>query len=735
MSESKIIGKPIDRVDGRLKVTGTATYSAEWPLENIAYGVLIQSTIPTGTIKAIDSRAAMKLPGAIAVFSFDNQPMVLAGGKGKEGEHLFLMQDNVVRYAGQNIALVVGESLETARYAASLVKITYESQPFSTAFHDNVARAKEARGHEKADRGDIAAGIADSSVQVSATYSTPTQSHNPLEPFATTAHWNGDSLTLYESTQSIFPTQSFVAEHLGMPPDKVRVICKYTGGGFGSKLSVWSHAMLAAMAARKLDRPVKVVLDRHQMYGPVGFRPATIQRIVLAAKKDGELTAIKHESINETSRFKEFVEGCCAVSRIMYRCPNVQTSQLLVATDIGQPTWMRAPGHTPGSFALECAMDELAYALKMDPIELRLRNFADRNYESDRPWSSNSLRECYRQGAERFGWSNRQQEPGRQKDGRILIGWGMACAQHSVWRNAASVRIVLSSDGEALVQSGSQDIGTGTYTIMTQIAAERLTLPCERVRFELGDSNLPDSPMSGGSTTAGSLGNAVALAADGVIAKLVDLASNDPASPLHGANKSDVLAENGMLYLKNRPQSKERFADIVERTGKNSLEVKLAAKPGDEQSNYSMSTFGAQFAEVRVDPDLYTVRVSRFVGAYGAGRILNPKTARSQMLGGITFGIGMALMEQTYVDDRLGRIINADLAEYHIPVHGDCGSIEPFFVDEIDPHVNVLGAKGIGELGTTGASAAIANAVFHATGLRVRDLPITIDKLLIAKGS
>jgi len=730
--KTAVVGKPLDRVDGLAKVTGTARYAAEYAIENVAYGVVIESSIPRGKIKQVDSSAAEKLPGVIAIFSYANKPMVVPDSGAKDAEHLFLLQDNTVRYSGQIIGLIVADSLEAAKHAASLVVVAYDKKPFDTNFSTSLSRKQVPKSDKDYQRGNVSTALSKAAVKLINTYTTPMETHNPMEPFATIAEWKGDSLTLYDSTQAVFGTRSTVAKILGMPPDKVRVVSHFVGGGFGCKLSVWPHVVLAAMSARKLGRPVKVVLDRHQMYGPVGFRPATTQEVSLGADKDGKLLAIRHDAISETCGFYEFLEKAADPSKMAYACPNVQTSHRMVELDIGQPTWMRAPGHATGSFALECALDELAHALKIDPIELRMRNYADTDPESGLPWSSNSLRQCYEVGADRFGWHKRNPKTGSMRDGRLLVGMGTATALHSVWRNPASARVQMFDDGTALVQSGSQDIGTGTYTIMTQIAAQTLCLPVNRLLFELGDSNLPIAPMSGGSTTSGSVGNAVAQTCTAAISKLINIAVADKQSPLFGAKVSDVEAVDGVLRIQGAGGEKsfDKYGDIISRTGAKAVETKLDAKVGYEESKYSMCAFGAQFAEVKIDPEIGMMHVSKVVGAYGAGQILNAKTARSQILGGITFGIGMALTEHTVIDHNLGRIVNSDFAEYHIPVHADIGDIDVTFVKEEDLHVNVMGSKGIGELGITGIAAAIANAVYHATGKRVRDLPITLDKLI-----
>jgi xanthine dehydrogenase YagR molybdenum-binding subunit len=554
--------------------------------------------------------------------------------------------------------------------------------------------------------------------------------HNPMEPHATIAVWERDRLTLYDSTQYVAGDRNTVARTLGLTPDKVRVICPYVGGGFGCKGSTWSHVVLAAMAARRVGRPVKLVLERPQMFGPVGGRPNTEQRMLLAAAKDGALTAMRHNVVASTSFQEDWLEPSAVVSRMMYAVPNQQTTHRLARLNIGTPTFMRAPGEATGSFALECAMDELAYELKVDPIQLRLRNYAARDPERNKPWSSNALGECYRVGAERFGWARRDPRPLAMRDGNTLIGMGMACATYPVNRSAARASARILPDGSAVVQSGTQELGTGTYTVMTQVAADALGLPVDKVRFELGDTALPPAPVSGGSQTVASVAPAVQAAAEAVADKLAALAIADRRSPLAGAARDDVSMENGWLFLHSAPERREPYGAVVARNGGRAVEASAEARPDGDEEAYSMHSFGAVFAEVHVDADLGEIRVPRIVAAYGVGQLLNEKTGRSQLMGGVVWGIGMALMEQSEYDLRYGRVVNANLAEYLVPVNADIGAIDIVVVPEKDLHVNPLGAKGIGEIGITGVAAAIANAVYHATGKRVRDLPITLDKLL-----
>jgi xanthine dehydrogenase YagR molybdenum-binding subunit len=573
--------------------------------------------------------------------------------------------------------------------------------------------------------------MAEAQAHIDHVYSTPFEVHNPMEPHATIAVWDSpDHLTLYDATQGVFTDRGRVASLFGLPPENVHVISPYLGGGFGSKGPVWSHVILAAMAAKQVKRPVKLAVARPQMFGMLGFRSETRQTVVAGAKSDGTLTALRHDSVMHTSTFDEFVEAASLPARMLYESPNNSTSHKLVRSDIGTHSFTRAPGEAPGTYGLEAAMDELAYQLKMDPLEFRLKNYAEADPEEKKPWSSKSLRECYRIGAERFGWSKRPFQPRSMRDGNALIGWGMASSVYPTRRSPSNARARLEADGSLLVDAGTQDLGTGTYTIMTQIAADTFGMPANRVKFRLGDTILPQTPASGGSQTAASTGSAVYLAAQALREKLVQIAVSDAHSPLSGLSAQDVVLENGRLYSRSDPSRGETFQELIARSGQPHIEAQASAKPGPEKERYSMFAFGAQFAEVRVDADLGQIKVSRMVGCFGAGRILNAKTARSQFIGGMVWGISMALHEHAVMDERLGRWVNNNLAEYHVPVNADIGEIEALWVDEKDDQVNPIGAKGIGEIGITGASAAIANAVFHATGKRVRDLPITLDKLI-----
>ena len=555
---------------------------------------------------------------------------------------------------------------------------------------------KMTRGKADIGWGDVDAGLREAEVRMEHVYSTPMEHHNPMEPHATVAQWEGDGLTLWDATQFVDGVRNTVAKTLGLAPGNVRVIDPYVGGGFGCKGSTWSHVVLAAMAARAAKRPVKLALARPQMFGPVGGRPRTEQRVTLGARRDGHLTAIRHETVSHTSFMEDFAEPCGQPTQALYACANGLTTHRLAQMNVGVPTFQRAPGEATGTYALECAMDELAAGLGMDPVELRLRNHADAEPSSGKPFTSKRLRECYALAARRFGWARREAKPRSMREGRTLVGWGMATATYPAHRMPASASARLLPDGTFLVRSATHDLGTGTYTIMTQIAADALGVPPERVRFELGDTALPQAPVSGGSMTAASVGPAVLGACRALREKLAAMGIDDPASA--------------------------RPAEPVE--------TQATAKPGEEEEKFASRSFGAVFAEVRVDEGTGVVRVPRVVAAYSVGRLMNAKLARSQLEGGIVWGMGMALLEESLLDERSGRFVNGNLAEYHVPVNADVQVIEVHVVPENDATFNPLGARGIGEIGITGVPAALANAVYHATGRRVRDLPITLDKLI-----
>jgi len=739
---SNLTGQPLDRTDGIMKVTGGARYAAEFPEGRLAHAVLVTSTIASGTIASIDTSRAQAVPGVLLVMTWQTAMRLPNGGHSPlsmpAGRRLTLLQDNVVRYSNEPVAVVVADTLEHATDAAQQLRITYDTTPATLDFERVKANAYDAppqQGRQmSSQRGNLEAGLAQGPVKIDEIYSTPMQYHNAMEPHATMAHWDGPQLTLYDSTQGVSGASTAVAATLGIPAQNVRVLSPFIGGGFGSKGSSWSHVTLCAMAAKQTGRPVRLALERPQMFGPVGGRPRTEQHLTLAAREDGTLTAIDHVTLSNTSTFEDWSEMSGLVSRMMYAAPNAHTNHRLLKLNVGTPTFMRAPGETTGSFALESAMDELAWRLKMDPIALRLKNFAAIEPQENKPWSSNALRECYTAGAERFGWSRRIAIPRSMRDGNTLIGYGMACATYPGNRSPASAVARILPDGTAMVASGTQDIGTGTYTVMTQVAADALGFPLDRVHFALGDSKLPHAPGSGGSQSAASVAPAVQAAARGARDQLIALAVADSGSPLHGASPNDATVDNGWVVSRSDPSRRDPAAAIIARAGGKPIEVQSSAKPGDEKQHYAFHSFGAVFAEVHVDADLGTIRVARIVGAYDVGTRLNAKTARSQLLGGMVWGVSTALEEQALLDTRYGRVVNNNLAEYHVPVNADIDEMDVLFVGDPDTRFNPLGIRGIGEIGITGGPAAIANAVYHATGVRVRDLPITLDKVMPEAG-
>jgi xanthine dehydrogenase YagR molybdenum-binding subunit len=710
-----IVGAGIDRVDARLKVTGQATYAADVPVAKVAHAVIVTSAIARGRVAALDVSGVRKLPGVLAVLTHASAPRAEAKPKNPSpGERaLQLLQDPQVAYADQPIAVVVADTLERAQHAANAIVARYHVDNPVADLVSALGSAKEPKhpppaGPTDSNRGDVTAGLASAATKLDLAYTTPVQNHNPMEPHATTAVWQGnDRITLYDSTQHVYGVRARIADILGLQKDHVRVVDHFVGGAFGCKGAAWSHVALSALAAKVVGRPVKLVVTRQQMFAFVGHRPKTVQTIALGANAKGELTAIRHDVVSETSRIDEFVEPAALQTRMLYACPNVATTHRIVPIDIGTPTFQRAPGEATGTFALESAMDELAYALKLDPLELRLRNYAAKDPEENKPWSSKSLRECYRAAADKFGWSKRSMQPRSMRDGKELVGWGMATATYPARQfPGATCRARVRADGTALVQTASHDLGTGTYTIMTQIAADALGLPVDAISFELGDTALPEAPLSAGSMTAASVGPAVKGACAEVmrqLAALGDLGSGD-----RGAAIRRLLAQ----------------------AGRDEIAAEYKAEKRPERDGYSCHSFGADFVEVRVDEELGRVRVARMVGAFAAGKFLNPKLARSQLMGGMVWAIGFALEEHTVRDRRTARVVTRDLVDYHVPVAADVPAIDVILIDELDPHVDDVGAKGIGELGLTGSSAAIANAVYHATGKRIRDLPITVEKLL-----
>ncbi len=690
---TRAAGAPLSRLDGVQKVTGTATYAYEYPVEGVTYVFPVQSTIARGRVVSIDASAARALPGVIAVLSHENAPRLAP----LDDAELAVFQSDAVAYRGQFVAAVVAETSEVARQAADLIAVRYEEQP-----HDVELRADRADLYKPqivspgyptdTVSGDVEAALTSATVSLDHTYTTPAEHNNPLEPHTTTAIWSDEGVTLYDSNQGSHLVWDAVAQAFGLSPERVRVIAPYVGGGFGSKVFPHPHQILAVMAAQMTRRPVKLALTRQQMFALVGYRTPTIQRMRLGAERDGQLTAIAHDVVEQTVTIHEFAEPTAVPTRVMYAAPNRRTTHRLARLDLPANSWMRAPGECPGMFALESAMDELAIACGLDPIELRIRNEPAVDPETGLPFSSRGLVACLREGAQRFGWAPHDPQPRARRDGPWLVGTGVAASTYPAIQIPAAARVSVDRAGRYRVGIDASDIGTGAWTVLTQIAADALEVPPGRVQLEIGDSALPRAFAATGSSGTGSWGWAIFNAASALRARL-----------------------------------REEYGGSVPVEG---LEVTGSFDGNPAAQQFSMHAFGAQFAEVRVNVHTGEVRVPRLLGVFAAGRIINPKTARSQLLGGMTWGLSMALHEASVLDPRFGDYVNHDFAEYHIATNADVGTIDVAWIDEEDLHVNPLGAKGIGEIGIVGTAAAIANAVFHATGIRIRDLPITLDKLL-----
>jgi xanthine dehydrogenase YagR molybdenum-binding subunit len=721
------MGQSIDRQDGRRKVLGLAKYAAEATAPQMAHAVLVQSTIAAGTIAGFDIAAARGMPGVLDIMTTDNAEKLRMDGGAQQTVRFPLLQSNEVLYNGQHVAVVTANTSRQARAAAARVVVRYKPAEATIRMESALSQAQPPKqfdnGRSEPDTrvGDPDSAMNTAAVKVEATYVTPVEHHNPMEPHATIARWDGDRLTVRTATQGISGARETLAALFGLPNENVTVICPFVGGGFGCKGNTWPPVTLTAMAARRVNRPVRLELTRRQMYTSNGFRPRTIQQFRLGADAGGKLVAVRCDGLSQMSQpqIGEFAEAVGLSARMMYACPNIATTHRVVNVNQGLPTFMRAPGEASGNFGLESAMDELAVALNIDPIELRLRNYTSNDPTTGKPFASKGLRECYQKGAEAFGWSRRTPAPGSMRDRNTLIGLGMATSSYPTNRMPASAIVRYQPDGSVLVMSGTQDIGTGTYTTMAQIAADELGLPVQRVQAQLGDSRMPAAPVSGGSMTSASVLPAVRDAAIQV---------RDQIFALTGWNAGDPRLENGVVRHRS---GQVNVTDLIARAGGRPIEATVQAKPADDADNYARHAFGAQFAEVRIDPDLRTIKVSRWVGAFDCGRLINAKTGRSQLIGGIVFGIGMALMEETRIDPELGRVVNANIAEYHVPVNADIPDIETIVVEAPDTVTTPLGIKGIGELPTVGVAAAIANAVYHATGTRVRELPIRLDKLLV----
>jgi xanthine dehydrogenase YagR molybdenum-binding subunit len=733
-SMTAYIGTPASRIDGRAKVTGQAKYAGEFNTSGLAYGSVVESTIPRGRIARIDTSEALRVEGVLDVLTHENRPrMADTDGAYKdeiapeEGSPFRPLYDDKIMFSGQPIALVLAEEWEIARYAASLVRIEYEKQAFVTDLYKQRDQAFVVKKPDKP-HGDAETAFGAARVRHEAEYFIPTEHHNPMELFASTAVWDGgDKLTVYDKTQGVQNVQRYLCGVFNKKSDDLRVMSPFVGGAFGSGLRPQYQVVLAVLGALALERSVRLVLTRQQMYG-LGHRPATIERLALGAKADGTLDAVTHEAIAVTSQFEDFSRNDTGWAALLYKSANAKYVHRLARLDVPTSCDMRAPGAATGVYALESAMDELAVALKLDPVELRLRCYSDLDQNEGVPYTSKQLRECYRQGAEAFGWDKRTAEPRSMRDGSELVGWGMATGVWEALQMPAAARIVLTANGHAEVSCAASDIGTGTYTILAQVAADMLGLPIENISIKLGDSSLPQAPVEGGSWMAASASHAVATTAEEVRKELLALAKAMKDSPLAGAKPEDVVLADGKVASKQDASRAISIADAMRHAAVDRIEKEeINIFPDD--SSHARNSHSAVFAEVKIDEQIGIIRVTRVVSAVAAGRILNTKTAHSQIMGGVVWGIGMALHEETVFDPKFGRIMNHNIAEYHVPVNADVQDIKVVFVDEPDTIINALGIKGLGEIGTVGVAAAIANAVYHATGKRVRDLPITLDKL------
>ncbi|TDW60462.1 xanthine dehydrogenase family protein molybdopterin-binding subunit [Kribbella pratensis] len=739
------VGTPVTRVDGPAKVTGAAKYSAEIGLPGMTYLAVVGATIASGRVTAIDAEAARAAEGVLAVLTPEDLPKIaaephllpsLVGGPAP-GESFFPMQDDVVQYAGQPVALVVAEEYEQAQHAASLVRISYQPTKSITTIDEGRDQAYEAERlfgglmPARSERGDVEAGLAAADVRVEVAYKMAANHHNPIEAPSTVATWDGGNLTLYESTQGIRATQQTVALLLGLPIARVRVITRFVGGGFGAKAMVWPNVTLTAMASRYVGRPVKLMLTRPQMFTSNGHREEQEQRIAIGATRDGQLTAIRHEKLSITSPFDDWAEPATGVSSQLYGCENYLGIHRLIKGNTMTPTFTRGPGESLGVFTLETAMDELASHLAIDPVELRLRNHTPVD-PFGHPWSSDGLVECLRLGAERFGWSDRNPAPRTTRDGEWLIGTGVAAAAYPIafFMPPQRARARIFADGSAIVQTSTQEFGTGVLTMATQVGADALGVALRDMEFQAGDSDLPNSTAAVGSAGAGMVSSAVHAAGTALREQLIALAVGDEQSALHGAAPASVKVADGHLTSAERPGAVDTYRELLSRNHMSDAEALGTWRPPPLDTPHGLLTFGAQFAEVAVDPELGLVRVRRLNGAFAPGRVLNPLLAHSQLMGGMLWGMSQALLEGNHMDPRYGRWAETNLAEYLVPVNADAPEVRVDFVDVDDELVGPLGAKGVGEIGQVGVAAAIANAVFHATGRRIRSLPMAPELVM-----
>ncbi len=733
-SENHINKDPNDRVDAKAKVTGAAKYAAEYQVPNLAYGVFVQSTIAKGKIDKIDVKEAKKAAGVIDIMTFKNRPKTYGFSKAKRTKELRLglriFHDKTIHFSGQPIALVLADKLEQAQYAASLVKTSYHVETHIIDFQANISTAQPSKTPWLADkkRGDMS--LLDSAAhKIEQVFEIATEVHSPMEPHATIALWEGDDkITIYDKNHAIKRAQEVVANTFKIPKENVTVKAEFVGGGFGSGLKVWSHTFAAIMAAKMINRPVKIALTRPQMFGLTGYRPQSWQRMTMGTDTEGKLVGIKHEAISQTSDFEDFGENIAGLSLMSYACPNVETSFRVMPLSLNTPLWMRAPGEATGAFALETAMDEMAEKLNINPLEFRLKNFAETHPDNNLPWSSNFLKECYETASKKFGWDKRNATPRSTRQGDYWVGYGMANGTWGSWRQAATCRAVLNSNGKLLLQSAASDMGPGTATTMVKIAENAMGLDREFITFELGNSAFPDAPGQGGSLTVASVGSAVHDACEDLKAKLFEFLTKE--EKYKEIKKEDLVFANGKITHTANDAIQVTYNELIMKNNVTEIEVTTKSQSGDEQKKYAFQTFATHFAEVHVHAVTGVIRVKRFVSCVDAGKVINPKTAASQISGAVVMGVGMTLMEEMNYDYRYGRIVGGDFANYHIPVHADIPNIEVDFVNKPDPYLNKMGSKGLGEVGLIGCAAAIGNAIYNATGKRVRKLPFKVEDVM-----
>ncbi|GAB3281490.1 xanthine dehydrogenase family protein molybdopterin-binding subunit [Larkinella harenae] len=733
----------LDRVDGRQKVTGGAKYFADFELPNMAYCVLVGSAIGRGTLTNLDTQKARRAPGVLGVFTHQNMPPIPGwdapvGGeadgpppKPQTEETYRILNSPKILFDGQPIAIVVADSYERATYAASLVKATYTKQAPRTDLNKHVTE-----GIKPGQSGDYVRGKADgyqtAPVTLEAHYTIPIEVHNPMELHGILAHWTaGNKLMIYAKTQGVNATQQAMAKAFKLDPENIQVHTEFMGGGFGMGLRTWPQETAVVAIARKIGRPLKLVVTRQQMFTLVGHRPYTVQTIQMGADTNGKLIGIAHAATAETASYEDFTEATVNMTKFMYECPNVSTRYRLVRLHRSVPIWMRGPGEATGAFALESAMDEMAHKLGLDPIQFRLQNYTETDPEHNRPYSSKHLKEAYQKGAAAIGWRNRSPQPGNLREGDWLVGYGMSTGVFNAFRWEASARALLKADGSLTVQSAVTDIGPGTGTALTVIAHQVLGVPLNRIKVEYGDTSLPKAPTQGGSAIVSAVGSAVFDVCTTIKNELIALATKD-GGPLAGWTATELTLADGVLFVQKQPGKKVAVTDLMQASNRMVIDKSGASKGGPDLQNYSMYSFSVHFVQVRVNPLTGVVRVANAVSVADSGRIVSPKTAASQMIGGVTGGIGMALTEEAVIDHRYGRFVNNNLGDYHVPVHADVPSIETIFIDKPDPYINPMGAKGMGEIALIGFAGALANAVFNATGKRIRELPITPDKLLRA---